>query len=145
MKNLLTGMLLLATFAMVTNAAMAQGRGYQHGKAGMDQALRTEIHQYILDGNYEKWKELMSQHRPWSRTLQVINEDNFDEFSKAHKFINSGETAEGSALLSRLGLGKGKGQGRGQGKGLHNGRFCNQNGDDSPEKKLPERKYMEDK
>lgn len=64
--------------------------------------------------DYNAWKNLMAGR---GRITQVINEQNFAKFAKAHKLALEGKTNEANAIRTSLGLGLHNGSGMGQGMG----------------------------
>lgn len=64
-------------------------------------------------GDYSAWKELMAGK---GRVSQVINEDNFAQFVKAHDLAESGDSEGAQKIRAELGLGQGT-RGRGMRKG----------------------------
>lgn len=70
----------------------------------MEQALETN--------DYQTWKELMGNR---GRVAEVITEDNFPQFVKAHQLSEEGKIGEAQELRQALGLGNYDGQERGFG------------------------------
>lgn len=62
------------------------------------------------DNDYSAWKNLMSGK---GRVIQVINEDNFDQFARAHELALAGDIEEAKKIRSELGLGMNQHQGNG--------------------------------
>jgi hypothetical protein len=60
------------------------------------------------NNDYNAWKNLMQKK---GRVTQVINQNNFAQFAKAHKLAADGKIAEANQIRKDLGLGLGNGQG----------------------------------
>jgi hypothetical protein len=75
-------------------------------EAAMDKAFSNN--------DYNAWKNLMQGR---GRVTQVINEDNFAQFAKAHQLAEQGKTAEANQIRTQLGLGLHNGTGMGYGMG----------------------------
>lgn len=77
--------------------------------------------QAFADGDYDAWRSLMEQNGARGRVLDVVDESNFDVFSRMHQAMIDGDVELASQLRSELGLREGYGprdQGvRGQGRG----------------------------
>ena len=67
----------------------------------------------FADGDYAAWKELMAGK---GRVTQVINEDNFPVFVRAHERAQAGDLEQARDMKRELGLGQGQ-QRRGGGNG----------------------------
>ncbi|MEA3450139.1 MAG: hypothetical protein U9Q85_04180 [Patescibacteria group bacterium] len=70
-------------------------------------------------GNYNAWKELMSGK---GRVIQVVNENNFAQFAKAHALAENGDLEGAKEIRAELGLGQGMrkgGNGQKGGGGMH--------------------------
>lgn len=64
------------------------------------------------NNDYAAWLKLMTGK---GRVTQVINQDNFKQFSEAHKLAEAGKTTEAAAIRADLGLGQGNGHRMGTG------------------------------
>jgi len=106
-----------------------QGDYTQKGPNYSDE--RHEIMEQAFENNdYNAWKELMEESSK-GRVLKIINEDNFDQFVKAHELAEEGRYGEADEIRRELGLrtrdgermgsGYGKGDGEGRGQGRMNG------------------------
>lgn len=65
---------------------------------------QEEVSKAVLAGDYKAWKTLISKNDKTSKILQVITEDKFAQFSKAHKLME-----ESRKIMEELGLEKGLG------------------------------------
>ena len=84
---------------------------------------------YAANSNYGAWKTMAGSRG--GRAADVVNEQNFDQFTKMHQLMADGNYAEAQKIRLDLGLGRGKGQGgcgmansangQGSGCGMHNG------------------------
>lgn len=71
----------------------------------MEQAFETN--------DYNLWKELMGDR---GRVTEVVTEENFEQFSKAHELSEEGNVEEASKIREELGLSNHQGSGRGMGR-----------------------------
>lgn len=73
----------------------------------------------FANNDYNAWSQLMQGK---GRVTQVVTQDNFAQFAKAHALSLEGKTDEANQIRQELGLGlgnktrNGSGQGMGQGK-----------------------------
>jgi hypothetical protein len=67
------------------------------------------------NNDYQSWKNLMQGR---GRVTQVINQNNFAQFAKAHKLAEEGKIAEANQIRTDLGLGLKNGEGQGMGMGM---------------------------
>ena len=86
------------------------------------QTYSEERHQAMVEAfekqDYQAWKKLMAGR---GRVSEVVNEENFAQFAKAHQLMSEGKAEEAQQVRAELGLGQGRGNGHdGQGK-LHGG------------------------
>ncbi|MFC1711719.1 hypothetical protein ACFLZ1_03990 [Patescibacteria group bacterium] len=78
-------------------------------------AERHEAMEQAFENNdYNAWKELMSGK---GRVTQVITEENFTRFAKAHELAEEGKLDEAKQIRQELGLGLGNRKGDGSGQG----------------------------
>lgn len=82
------------------------------------------------NNDYNAWKNLMNGK---GRTVEAVNEGNFNRFAEMHKLREEGKTDEANKIRKELGLGQKNGQckvnGQGQ-KGQNGGEnFVDANGD----------------
>ena len=79
------------------------------------------------DMNYADWKELMVGR---GRVTEVISEDNFAQFVRAHNLAQAGDLEEAKEIRHELGLGQGQRSGQGFRNGgmqYHKNQNLNQN------------------
>ncbi|MBT4917348.1 hypothetical protein HN709_05160 [Candidatus Peregrinibacteria bacterium] len=71
--------------------------------------FHDEVQEVLLSGDYDAWYGLVSSHEgPRSENvLEVINEDNFDEFVEAHELME-----EAKEIMEELGLEGPEGMGK---------------------------------
>ena len=67
-------------------------------------AKQEEILKAVLAGDYDTWYGLMTANGKTPKFLDVINKDNFAEFSKAHQLMQ-----ESRQIMTDLGVNKGTG------------------------------------
>lgn len=79
-------------------------------------AQHEEILKAVLAGDYDAWYALMTKNDKTPKILEVINEDNFAQFSKAHQLME-----ESRKIMEELGVDKGLENGKGFGKGKMGG------------------------
>lgn len=60
------------------------------------------------NNDYAAWLNLMTGK---GRVTQIVNKDNFSQFSEAHKLAEDGKVAEAAAIRTNLGLNQGNHQG----------------------------------
>lgn len=68
----------------------------------------------FANNDYSAWQELMNGK---GRVAEVVNEENFAQFAKAHQLAQEGKVEEAKQIRTELGLGLGNGAGEGQGQG----------------------------
>lgn len=106
-KNILLSFLSLAVVSgaglVIANSAFA----YQGDPSVKGPNYAEERHaamEVAFDNNdYAAWLKLMTGK---GRVTQVINKDNFKQFSDAHKLAEEGKIAEATAIRTDLGLGQ---------------------------------------
>jgi hypothetical protein len=72
----------------------------------------TAMNKAFDNNDYNAWKKLMEGR---GRVTQVINQNNFAQFAKAHKLAEEGKVAEANKIRTQLGLGLQNGSGQGMG------------------------------
>ena len=72
----------------------------------------------FANNDYSAWQALMNGK---GRVAEVVNEDNFAEFAKAHQLAEQGNIEEAKQIRAELGLGLGNGAGKDQGQGQGQG------------------------
>lgn len=77
-----------------------------------------EMEQAFENNDYQAWKNLMQGK---GRVVQVVNEENFATFAKAHKLAEEGKLDEAKQIRTELGLGLKDGTGNGSGQGQRKG------------------------
>ena len=70
-----------------------------------------EMTQAFEKNDYQAWKKLMAGR---GRASEVVTEENFAQFAKAHQLMLEGKIDEARQIRAELGLGRGKGNGQGQ-------------------------------
>ena len=71
------------------------------------QEFHNEVQEVLLSGDYNAWHDLVSQNERGQNVLEVINEDNFDEFVEAHELMD-----EAKEIMEELGLEGPEGMGK---------------------------------
>lgn len=79
-------------------------------------AQHEEVLKAVLAGNYADWSALVAKNDKTSGILEVINENNFAQFAKAHQLME-----ESRKIMEELGVDKGLGMGREFGNGMMGG------------------------
>ena len=86
-----------------------------------------EMHQAIIDGNYDSWASAMQEKvdlmRQQANEMEgIINQETFNKIQEAQQLMQSGDTQGAKAIFEELGLKGGYGfVGRGFHKGMHLG------------------------
>jgi len=73
----------------------------------------------FANNDYNAWSQLMQGK---GRVTQVINQDNFAQFAKAHALSLEGKTDEANQIRQQLGLGLGNNTRNSSGQGMGQGR-----------------------
>lgn len=72
-----------------------------------------EMEKAFENNDYQAWKNLMQGK---GRVIEVVNEDNFNQFAEAHRLAEEGKIDEARQIRQELGLGLRNGSGNGQGQ-----------------------------
>jgi hypothetical protein len=67
----------------------------------------TEMRIAFESLDYHAWSELMTANGRNSKVLEVVNEDNFALFAKAHEAMKNGDFETAKEIRADLGLGQG--------------------------------------
>lgn len=114
MKKKLLGLGVLAVAAGVIPLVGAPVLAYRGDPAVQGPNYSPERHVAMEEAfesrDYEAWKLLMSGR---GRVTQVVTQDNFETFARAHELAEEGKIDEAAALRQELGLGHGGGAGCG--------------------------------
>ncbi len=103
----------LGSVLAFTNSSYAY-RGDPSVKGPYHTEEREVAMEKTFDNNdYNAWKNLMQGR---GRVTQVINQNNFAQFAKAHKLAEEGKTQEANQIRTELGLGLHNGGGQGMGR-----------------------------
>lgn len=92
--------------------------GMQRGSGLYEQSDMTNV---IEQANYSTWLEYMQKNRPYSRMLDIVNEDNFDLFAEMHKAMEDGDFDRVQEIREELGIEGYGSYGMGQKRGYHRG------------------------
>jgi len=123
----------LGIFGIVALLGMSMVFAYQGDPnvqgPNFSEERHTAIQDAFEDGDYQAWYDLMTKDGRHPKILDVVDEDNFDEFIEAR---NAGPDAlkefrESLGLgLGQMKHGNGEALGKGQGKGLRKGQgnYC---------------------
>ena len=104
------GLVLLLAFSFVSayqGDPMVQGPDF-------DEERHLEMQTAFENMDYQTWVTLMQGK---GRVLEVVNEDNFEQFSQMHEAKISGDIETANSIREELGLGLGQGKGSGQRQG----------------------------
>lgn len=111
--------ILALTIAVVAaGSLLVAGTSYAYrGNPAVHGPYHTEEREAAMDkafdnNDYNAWKNLMSGR---GRVTQVINQDNFAQFAKAHKLAEEGRITEAKQIRAELGLGLQNGEHQGMG------------------------------
>jgi len=137
MKNklMMSGLMALVLGLGISSNVFAYQGDFSQKGPNCNQELREEMTKVMEEGDYEKWKDLVSKKSPNGRVDEVINQDNFSKFREAWMLAQDGKIKEANTIRKELGLrtsdgerpfdgarrglGKGQNQGQGQRLGLH--------------------------
>ena len=122
----------LGIFGIVALLGMSMVFAYQGDPNVQGPNLSEERHEAMQDafedGNYQDWYNLMTEDGRHPKILDVVNEDNFDEFVEARNEALDGNPDALKEFRESLGLGlgqmrhgNGESLGRGQGQRLGKG------------------------
>jgi hypothetical protein len=118
-SNYLTGLmaaLIVVTISSASVFAAAKPEPSEERIAQMEEmraekeAHRAEMDALLDAGDYDAWAEYVTEGERGGKILEVINEDNFDEFVEAHELmeIGRGYMEDAKELFEELGLEKGQ-------------------------------------
>jgi len=119
-------------FSIVALLGMSMVFAYQGDPNVQRPNFSEERHEAMQDAfdslSYQDWYNLMTEDGRHPRIVDVITEDNFDEFVEARNATLNGDSDALKEFRASLGLGlgqmkhgNGEALGRGQGKGFGNG------------------------
>lgn len=96
-----------------------QGQNFDSAKRQAFQEDHQAMVDAIENGDYNTWVELATQkERTCVNMTDVINQDNFDEFSQMHQLMQDGDFEAAQQIREELGLPE---RGMGMGAGMHRG------------------------
>ena len=116
-RTTIFGLLALLVVGLLFSTSLASAyRGDYTVKGPNYDEERYELIQNAFDNlDYNEWYELMTQDGRHPRIVDVITEDNFETFVKAHEAAVSGDLETASSLRAELGLNNGLGPKDGSG------------------------------
>ena len=130
-NNKIIGMMALFVIGMIMSVgAVSAYRGdYSTEGPNFTPERHEQMEQAMEAQDYESWYNLMTEDGRHPRVVDVVNEDNFDVFVKAHETGKSGDTETAAQLRAELGLNNGMGpkdgtgfrRGMGSRQGLRDG------------------------
>lgn len=143
-KQILVGAFAVFAVAIIGSAGLVSA--FQGDPTNQGPNFDPDMHDLMTEAfnsaDYAVWKDLMEESDHNGRVLEVINEENFNEFVKAHNAAADGDFETANAIRAELGLNNGEGPRdgtgfRGQGKRLNQNRneirndagFIDDNGD----------------
>lgn len=109
---------LVEVLGLVTaNSALAYQGDYTKKGPNYTAERHEAMEKAFANNDYSAWKNLMQGR---GRVTQVVNQNNFSKFAKAHKLAEQGKYAEANAIREELGLRTNNGQkiGAGFGRGI---------------------------
>lgn len=86
-RTILAAALVLLLFGGVAFALPGHWHPMQHPIPAHSEEWRENVSQAIEDGDYDEWKNLMEEGNGNPHVLEVVNEDNFDEFAELHEYM----------------------------------------------------------
>ncbi len=134
-KTTIFGLLALMVVGLVAAAGLVSAYRGDYTIKGPDcDEERHEAMENAFESNdYSAWKELMTENGKHPRVVDVVTEDNFETFVKAHEAGENGDYETAAELRAELGLNNGNGPkdgtgyGKSQGKGMQHNRDGNYN------------------
>lgn len=107
-KTTIIAAFLLAAFSLSFGASASFNRADRPSDEERS-AIHTEVDEAIQSGDYDAWKEIISESPRGERMLEHINADNFDKFVEAYNLRKEGrELMDKSRLIMEdLGFEKG--------------------------------------
>lgn len=116
MKKTIVG---LGVFGIIAGiAAIPSAQAYQGDPAkkgpNYSPERHAEIQKAFETNDYESWKSLMEGR---GKISQVITQDTFSQFAKAHILFAQGQREEAISILTSIGLAQNNGNGAGNGWG----------------------------
>lgn len=122
---LLIGFVVIGIIASTAAVSAYRGDFSQEGP-NFDVDRHTEMEQAFNTFSYESWYMLMSQNERQGKVMELITEENFNDFAEAHNAGLNGDYEKAASIRAELGLGNGQGQGAQDGlgqknKGMHKG------------------------
>lgn len=123
-KTAIFGMLGLMVIGLFAAAGFASAYRGDYSVKGPE--CSEQRHQLIEDvfqsGDYETWKQLMTETGKSPGVLNLINEENFAKFAEAHEAGKNGDYETAAELRAEIGLNNGNGPRDGTGHGKTEGK-----------------------
>lgn len=86
---------IIITFSVTTYANAS------FGYFGLNEEQRNAMERAVEDGDYNAWKNIQDSN---TKIADIINKNNFAEFSEMHNLIQSGKLSEADVIRGELGL-----------------------------------------
>ncbi len=110
-NHIIIGALIFTIAIIVSIPSALAYRGNLNQRGNNYSSERHEAMQKAFENNdYASWVELMSKNDKNSKILGLINEQNFKNFSEAHKFMLEGNHKEAKKIFDELGINKNIGE-----------------------------------
>jgi len=102
-KSLLLGAGALGIISLTAFTAQAYRGDYTQKGPYYSPERHEAMEQAFENNDYNAWKKLMEEHSH-GRVLEVVTEDNFEQFAQAHQLAKEGKYEEADAIRQELGL-----------------------------------------
>jgi hypothetical protein len=109
-KNIIGMMALFVVGMIISVGAVSAYRGdYSTEGPNFTSERHEEMEAAFENQDYESWYNLMTEDGRYPRVVDVVDEDNFDVFIRAHEAGKAGDTETAARLRAELGLNNGMG------------------------------------
>ncbi|MBN1385363.1 hypothetical protein JW968_00105, partial [Candidatus Woesearchaeota archaeon] len=110
MKKTIFGLALMVVGLLASTALVSAYRGDYNVKGPNCDEERHEAMESAMDNlDYDAWYALMTQDGRHPRVVDVVTEDNFGTFVRAHEAAQDGDFETAAELRAELGLNNGNG------------------------------------
>jgi hypothetical protein len=106
---MLVGIFLSTAIASAYKGDFGKKGNYSKEGPFFDEERHELMKKAFLDADYEAWKYLMKEDGRSSKAFELVTEENFETFVKAHEAAMSGDYETAIALRNEIGLNQGKG------------------------------------
>ncbi|MBT4824376.1 hypothetical protein HN695_07170 [Candidatus Woesearchaeota archaeon] len=125
-KTTMFGLLALMVVGLIASTSLVSAYKGDYITKGPDYTdERHEAMESAFESlDYDAWEQLMTENGRYPRVVDVVTEDNFEIFVRAHEAGESGDYELATELRAELGLNNGNGpkDGTGYGQGMNQGK-----------------------